>query len=349
MHIDPAWLDVALEPPRAHGGSVGRGRVRVEPEDFVVEEDLGFGPSGSGQHVLLKVRKRDANTEWVARSFARIAGCRPHDVGFAGLKDRRAVTVQWFTVPRTAMSQEDWTRVSVEGCQVLEAHAHSRKLPRGALAGNRFSIRVRDFEGDAGLVTERLQVIETQGVPNYFGPQRFGREANNLARLVEPMSSWHPRERGFLLSAARSLIFNAVLAGRVREGTWDRLEVGDVANLDGKGSIFPVTSLEPDLIDRVARLDVHPTAPLWGADPPTSDGRIRNIEVRTADTFPIARDVTLQAEMRQERRALRMAIREVSHQLEGTTLTVSFRLGKGSFATTALRELFDASLGEEGD
>jgi tRNA pseudouridine13 synthase len=347
--VDPLWLQVALDPPRALGGAVGRGRVRVEPDDFIVEEDLGFAPSGSGQHVLLKVRKRDANTEWVARSFARIAGVRPHDVGFAGLKDRRAVAIQWFTVPRTSMNLEEWTQVTVEGCQVLEAHAHSRKLPRGALAGNRFTIRIRDFEGDETSLQERLTAIQMRGVPNYFGPQRFGRDAGNLARLGQSMSTWHSRERGFLLSAARSLIFNAVLAERVRDGSWERLEIGDVANLDGKGSIFAVTDIDAELSDRVARLDVHPTAPLWGVDPPLSAGRIRDLEQQTADAFPVARDITTQADMRQERRALRMAVREVSHEHEGSDLTVSFRLGKGSFATTVLREVLDATLGEEGD
>jgi tRNA pseudouridine13 synthase len=299
--------------------------------------------------VLLKVRKRDANTEWVARSFARIAGVRPHDVGFAGLKDRHAVTVQWFTVPRTSMSPEEWTRVDVEGCQVLNAFAHARKLPRGALAGNRFAIRIRGFEGDKDALGHRLQEIRIRGVPNYFGPQRFGRDGGNLARLHQASSTWHPRERGFLLSAARSLIFNAILAERVRDGSWEQLEVGDVANLDGKGSIFPVTALDPDLVERVARLDVHPTAPLWGVDAPLTEGRVRELELQMADAFPVARDVTLQAEMRQERRALRMAVRDVVHELEGSDLNVSFRLGKGSFATTVLREFFDAALAEEGD
>src|SRR6516165_4776406 len=142
-------LDAALAPPRAHGEPPARGLLRVEPEDFLVEEELGFAPAGSGAHVLLKVRKRNANTQWVARELARLGGCRPAEVGYAGLKDRRAVAVQWYSLP----------------------------LPRGALAGNRFSIRVRVPDGDgtelAARLAPRLAAIRQRGVPNYFGAQRF--------------------------------------------------------------------------------------------------------------------------------------------------------------------------------
>jgi tRNA pseudouridine13 synthase len=299
--------------------------------------------------MLVKIRKRDANTEWIARALARFVGSRPHDVGFAGLKDRRAIAVQWFTIPNPSRASIDWSQANIEGCEILEAHPHSRKLPRGALAGNRFTIRIRDLEADMDAVRTRLEAIRTGGVPNYFGPQRFGRDAGNLAGLAQPMRDWHPRERGFLLSAARSLIFNAVLAARVRDGSWDRLEVGDVANLDGKGSIFPVPALDPELVERVARLDVHPTAPLWGAELPISEGRIRELEISTANAFPIPRDLSVQSGMRQERRALRMTVQDLEHTLVDRDLTLSFRLGKGSFATTVLHEVLDASFGEEGD
>jgi tRNA pseudouridine13 synthase len=347
--IDPQWLEVAINPPRALGQSLGRGRLRVEPEDFVVEEDLGFEPSGEGQHMLVKIRKRDANTEWIARALARFVGSRPHDVGFAGLKDRRAIAIQWFTVPNPSRAPIDWSQANIEGCEILEAHPHTRKLPRGALAGNRFTIRIRELKADPDAIRERLGAVQLRGVPNYFGPQRFGREAGNLDRLILPMSQWHPRERGFLLSAARSLIFNAVLAERVRGGSWDRLETGDVANLDGKGSIFPVPALDSELVERVARLDVHPTAPLWGAELPITEGRIRELEIKTADAFPIPRDLSVQSGMRQERRALRMAVRDLKHELTDGDLILSFRLGKGSFATTVLHEVLEASLEEEGD
>src|SRR5579864_3207404 len=126
MHLLPA-----LDPPRAYGAPLARGTLRVEPEDFVVEEDLGFTASGTGQHVLLRVRKRNANTQWVARELAKACPCRPSDVGYAGLKDRHAVAVQWFTVPRSGRSAQSWTAVRGPDYEVLEAYPHTRKLPRG--------------------------------------------------------------------------------------------------------------------------------------------------------------------------------------------------------------------------
>src|SRR6516162_3193909 len=136
-------LDAALAPPRAHGEPPASGLLRVEPEDFVVEEELGFAPAGSGAHLLLRVRKRNANTQWVARELARLAGCRPAEVGYAGLKDRRALALQWYSVPRPR-NAVDWRAVCAEDYEILEVHAHTRKLLRGAHArGGRGGRRAR--------------------------------------------------------------------------------------------------------------------------------------------------------------------------------------------------------------
>jgi tRNA pseudouridine13 synthase len=358
--MDPSWLPAALDPPRAHGAPLARGVLRTEPEDFIVEEDLGFTASGAGQHVLLKVRKRNANTQWVSRELAKLCGCHPRDIGYAGLKDRRAVAVQWFTVPKSQFSLEAWREVRHPEFDVLEANAHSRKLPRGALAGNRFMIRVRGIDvGDLEL-NARVGEVSRRGVPNYFGPQRFGHNGANLARIAGGLRALHPRERGFVLSAARSLVFNAVLAARVRDGTWDHLEAGDVANLDGRGSIFPVDVLDVTLTERAAQLDIHPTGPLWGRGSPASKQRVADLETRIAAEFPQPCALTADAGMDQERRALRLTVRELTwhrvpdangiavNSIDANSIVLSFRLTRGSFATTVLRELIDSDpLGEE--
>jgi tRNA pseudouridine13 synthase len=341
------WDRVALDPPRGCGPPVARGVLRAEPDDFVVEEDLGFAPSGAGQHVLLKVRKRDANTQWVARALARIARCKPMDVGFAGLKDRRAVAIQWFTVPKSGQLLDHWASVREADFEVLEAHAHARKLPRGALAGNRFEIRVREVGATDAELAERIRQIERDGVPNYFGPQRFGRDGSNLKRMPEGLRGLRNPERGFVLSAARSLIFNAVLAERVRAGTWGRLEVGDLANLDGRGSFFPVEEVDETLRERSARLDVHPTGPMWGRGSPQSRGRVLELESAVASGLTPACELVEAAGMEQERRSLRLAVRELRWQREKGDVTLRFRLGRGSFATTVMREIFDFA--QEGD
>jgi tRNA pseudouridine13 synthase len=340
---DPARA-AALAPPRALGEPVAKGRLRATPEDFVVEEDLGFAPSGSGPHLLLKVRKRNANTEWVAKQIASAARCRPFEVGFAGLKDRRAVAVQWFSVPQPRGAAPDLASLREAEFEVLEAHPHSRKLPRGALAGNRFEIRIRDLVAEQGL-EPRLEAIASGGVPNYFGPQRFGRDGANLDRIG---TSLHPGERGFVLSAARSLVFNAVLAERVTESSWRTLEAGDVANLDARGSIFAVDAVDDVLRDRAARLEIHPTGPMWGQGEPASAGRIRDLEARIAAGFAQACALVSEAGMKQERRALRLAVRDLRWAREAGDLQLSFRLSRGSFATTVLREILaDTTGGDE--
>jgi tRNA pseudouridine13 synthase len=336
-------LEAALHPPRAYGAPLGRGVLRALPEDFLVEEQLGFSPAGSGQHVLLKVRKRDANTQWVARELARVCGCRPFDVGYAGLKDRHAIAIQWFTVPQTRMALDDWHAVSGEGFEVLEAHAHTRKLPRGALQGNRFSITLRRMEVDGAALAARLTDIAAHGVPNYFGPQRFGREAANLRRLSEDPRTLAPQQRSFVLSAARSLVFNAVLAERVAEGSWARLEPGDIANLDGRGSVFPVAPDEPSLGQRCQRLELHPTGPLWGRGTPGTGGRINALERAVAARFPQACALTEHAGMEQERRALRLAVRDLHWRPDEAGVVIGFQLTRGGFATTVLREIVDTA------
>ena len=347
------WIERALDVPRAFGAPLGGGRLRVEPEDFVVDEDLGFAPSGAGAHVLVRVRKRGANTEWVAREIARHAGCRPGDVGFSGLKDRHAVTTQWFSVPapRGAAYVADTIALLAgakgEGYEILEAHAHAKKLPRGALAGNRFVIRVRDVAALDADVAARVAAIARDGLPNFFGPQRFGREGANLRKIAPDLSAVHPRERTYVLSAARSLVFNAALAERVTDGTWCRLEAGDVANLDGKGSIFSIDAVDDALTKRLAELDVHPTGPMWGRGELLSQGRVRDLEQRVGGELTEACDLVMAAGMKQERRALRLAVRELGWERQGADVVVRFWLTKGSFATTVLGELFETDAADD--
>ncbi len=351
--MSDAWVGRALDVPRAFGAPLGSGRLRVEPEDFVVDEDLGFTPSGAGAHVLMRVRKRGANTEWVAREIARAAGCRPADVGFAGMKDRHAVTTQWFSVPspRGATYVGDMigalTPLKGEGFEVLEAHPHAKKLPRGALAGNRFVIRVRDVSAADSDIAVRIDAIARDGLPNFFGPQRFGRDGANLRKVSPDLAGVHPRERTYVLSAARSLVFNAVLTERVKDGSWCRLEPGDVANLDGKGSVFVVDAVDDLMADRVTALDVHPTGPMWGRGELLSADRVRELEQRVGSELDEPCALVIAADMNQERRALRVSVRELGWERSGADVLVRFWLTKGSFATTVLRELFETGDGGE--
>ena len=348
---DPA-LVAALAPPRAYGAPVAEARVRAVAGDFLVEEELGFAPDGAGAHLLLRVRKVDANTAWVARQLARLAGCRPHDVGYAGLKDRRAIAIQWFSVPRPRTVAE-LAGARGEGFEVLQAHAHGRKLPRGALAGNRFTLRLRSAAGAgealAARLAARLALIGTRGVPNYFGPQRFGRGGANL-RPARHGAAPGLAERGLRLSAARSVVFNALLGARVADGSWERLLAGDLANLDGRGSVFPVQSADETLAARCARLEIHPTGPLWGRGPLPTGGAVLALEQRIGADFPAQCALCEAAGMRPERRSLRLRVAELACEAEPDAAVLRFRLTRGSFATAVLRELVEAApdaLGEQ--
>ncbi|MBK6598925.1 MAG: tRNA pseudouridine(13) synthase TruD [Proteobacteria bacterium] len=349
--LPPEWLAAALEPPPAHGPPLGVGRIRVTPEDFQVDELLGFEPAGEGPHVMLKVRKSGANTEWVARELARRAGCRPFDVGFAGLKDRHAVTTQHFTVPRGRESPDVWHEAAGEGYQVLQATAHNRKLPRGALAGNRFDLWIRELRDHDGqpvaldVLSARLEAVRSRGVPNYFGPQRFGRDANNLRAVAAGQLPRDRSARGYVLSAARSLIFNAILGERVRDGSWDQLLVGDAANLNGTGSVFHVAELDQTLHDRVAALDLHASGPMSGAAARESakilvSGEPAALEASTAAQFAAAVQLIEAADMQSERRALRLVAAQLEfEQAASGDVRLRFELPAGSFATTVLREV----------
>jgi tRNA pseudouridine13 synthase len=353
--IPDHWRRSALAPPSAWGAPLGSGVLRSTPEDFEVEEILGFAAGGEGPHALLQVRKRGANTEWVARELARAAGVKPFDVGFAGLKDRNAVTTQHFTVPRGKRAAEEFIGLKGEGYEVLSAAPHQRKLPRGALEGNRFGITVRGLACDPGLVAERIALVASGGVPNYFGEQRFGREAGNLEQVLhaaESGSAGGRRRRGrddagFMLSAARSVIFNAILAERVVQGSWNQIGSGDVANLDGRGSVFSVESPDAELGQRCAALEVHPTAPLAGAGPSLASGDVLALEETISAQYPEALSVILAEGMKPERRALRIRVRDLEHEYSGDTLRLRFALSAGSFATTVLREIIaGAATGE---
>ena len=194
--------------PRAFGPAVLTADIRSVPDDFIVEEVLGFEPSGEGEHVFLIIEKRDANTAWVAQQLARWAGVGEVAVGYAGLKDRHALTRQAFTVHLPGREPPALETLAIDGVRVLAQHRHQRKLPRGALRGNRFTLTLREVAGDRGAIEHRLAQIAARGVPNAFGEQRFGRDGGNLAaaRAMFAGRRVSREKRSILLSAARSVL-----------------------------------------------------------------------------------------------------------------------------------------------
>ncbi|MGH8283114.1 MAG: tRNA pseudouridine(13) synthase TruD [Gammaproteobacteria bacterium] len=347
MIILPKWA-------HAHGPAPCQGHIRTKPEDFYVEEVLGFEADGAGEHRLLRVEKRSANTIWVARELARYVGMPARDVSYAGIKDRHAIAVQHFSLWLGEHPEPDWNALTNPEFRVLAAARHSRKLRSGALKGNRFRLVLRELSVAAVELQSRLETIREQGVPNYFGPQRFGRDGGNIEHAErffdDPRSVRDRKLRGLLLSTARSLIFNTVLSQRVTEGSWNRVLPGEECMLDGSHSVFHVDSVDDALTARAAAGDVHPTGPLWGRGQSHISGEVAELESRIIkDQELFARGLET-AGLEQARRALRLPIRDLTWQVgDAHTLTLEFFLPAGAYATAVLRELLDTGVANTGD
>ena len=331
----PEW-PYFLGTPRAAGV------IRSYPEDFVVEEIPRVHPEGEGSHLWLWVEKRSANTDWVARELAKVAGCAHRDVGYAGLKDRHAITRQWFSVPVTATAQEKLEETGIEGVLVLEHRKHTRKLKRGTLDGNRFQLKIRDFKGDACQTEQRLAQIRTDGVPNYFGPQRFGHQGRNVEQgfnLLRKRARLKRNKKSIYLSAIRSYLFNQVLAERVRRGNWNSMIDGELAMLDGSRSIFPCEIPDTDIEDRCRRLDIHPTGPMPGENGTQPLADAAELEQAVLLDWPELTEVLISQRVQASRRALRLYPAGLEWHFEGSELKLNFVLPPGTYATTVLREI----------
>lgn len=337
----------------AFGGPPLRGVLRASADDFVVTEELGFAPSGEGEHVLLEIEKRGANTDWVAEGLARFAGVDRRAVSYSGMKDRHAVTRQTFSLQLPGRADPDWSALQLDGVRLLSSARHNRKLRRGAHRGNHFVIRLRELDGDRARAQERMEQIASLGVPNYFGEQRFGRQGGNLdlARQLFAGRRMARNQRGFALSAARAWLFNAVLAGRVEQGDWNQALAGDVWMLDGTHSLFGPEPLDDGLLGRVAAGDIHPTGPLWGTGELRSSEQVRQLELQLAEEHAELCRGLERFGLQQERRALRLPAADFSSKwLDDEALELRFYLPAGAFATAVLRELCDwqAPAGTDG-
>ncbi|TDK32666.1 tRNA pseudouridine(13) synthase TruD [Luteimonas terrae] len=340
------------EMPTAHGAPVLSATIRQHPEDFRVDEIDGFEASGAGEHLLLTIEKSGMNTAFVARLLAQWAGVDGRSVGYAGLKDRHALTTQRFTVQLPGREAPDIAALEALGAgahqslRVLAQARHARKLPRGALAGNRFVLTLRDVVGDAAAIDMRLQTIADRSVPNYFGEQRFGHDGGNVDKALRMFAAPRRRidreQRAMLLSAARSALFNRVLAARVRAGDWDTGLEGEVWMLDGSRSLFGPEPDSPEVAARVTAQDIHPTAPLWGRGMLRSAGAAAACEAAALDD---AQSLALRAGLEsaglsQERRATRLRPGDLQWTwLAPGVLQLGFTLPAGCYATSVLAEL----------
>ncbi|MFA5495438.1 MAG: tRNA pseudouridine(13) synthase TruD [Porticoccaceae bacterium] len=305
-----------LDFPRAHGALPGTAGFRRSSAHFRVDEELGFAPDGDGEHLYLQVRKTDQNTRWVARLLAEHFAVDAAVVGYSGLKDRHAITVQWFSVQLPGGSAVP-ELPALEGCEILAAGRHPRKLRPGSHRRNHFVIRLSDFEGDRAALVERLACIARHGVPNYFGEQRFGIGGGNLREVERILAARSPRFKGnkggLYLSAARSWLFNQVLAARVLDGSW----------------------LEEDA-----------EGPLWGRGRPRVAEDVAGYEAAVLAAWQPWCDALEHSGLRQERRPLALSVEDLCWHWEDDDLVLGFSLPPGCYATALLRETAVLTLSE---
>ncbi|PNK61182.1 tRNA pseudouridine(13) synthase TruD [Psychrobacter sp. FDAARGOS_221] len=359
--------------PQPYPAPIASASFKQTPSDFQVDEVLDIDLSGEGEHLWLLIKKTGMNTLFVAQQLAKWAKIPSRDVGYSGLKDRQAVTTQWFSlrIPKGELPEFGFAEFihqnratahntndnsSLEALEVLEQVWHSKKLHKGAHKANRFLIRLQDLVfADQQAVDSILETIKTQGVPNYFGEQRFGHDGNNIATALEWFEQGtihgrkpHPKKsrdlQSLLLSSARSAIFNQVVAQRVTDGSWNTALAGDVFNLDGSGSVFTVEQIDQEIHDRLASGDIHPTGPLWGINNDKVSAEAQALEQRIVSDDPILQRLAQGLENKQiktMRRALRLPVSELNWSWDeiDNTLVLDFTLSTGSFATSVLANL----------
>ncbi len=322
---------------------VGQGCFKQDEADFIVEEQLPFSLSGAGEHLWLWVEKRGANTQWVARQLAQVAGVSVRHVGYAGLKDRHAITRQWFSLWLPGKPDPDFSEASIEGVRILKQVRHSRKLQVGALSHNLFQVRLRAVVLEKNW-EEVFRRLRQTGVPNYFGTQRFGHGGCNTEAAWQWFKAGMPRvkhaERSRHLSVLRALAFNDVLAARVEQGSWAHALPGEVFQLSGSEKVF-LDDGDSVLEQRLQEGDIHPTGPLIGEPSGVSPvGMAQALEEEVLKAYACLQPLWQAVRMKAARRPLRVIPQNLHWHLEAhDTLLLTFGLPAGSYASVLVESV----------
>lgn len=317
-------------------------RLRALPSDFVVDEVPAYLPSGEGDHLYVRFEKTGLDTPEAVRRIARAANADPREAGWAGLKDRHAVTTQWASLLRGDAAALE--TAELEGVRILEVGRHRNKLRTGHLKANRFRLLLRDAPAEAlPQVDETLAVLTERGLPNHFGEQRFGRDNLAAARrwLVEGGAAPRkPFERKLLVSVAQSAMFNALLAERVTQGTYDRVLPGDLARKEDTGGLF-VTDAGPEDAARAPRFEITATGPMFGAEMRWPEGDVAARELAELEAFGLRREDL--ARFRKAgagtRRPYRVRLSHAAAEARPEGLELDFVLPAGAYATVLTREI----------
>lgn len=338
-----------------HGKPSSEGVFKASPEDFQVTEILELPitePSEQvGEHQWLWVEKKGANTAFVASQLAAFAGVKERDVSYSGLKDRHAVTYQWFSIQLPGQALLDWTQLDHPEFKVLTAALQPRKLKTGTHKGNHFVLRIRHINQPDSFA-KRWQAIVADGVPNYFGAQRFGHNGQNIEQAKRWFNGELKRrpsrhQSGLYLSAARSFLFNQILHERLIANRLQP-EVGDAMMLQGSQSFFVVDCIDDELQARYASGDIQLTAPLPGSGRQLTAAGVAEFEAAVCERYPELHQGLRKQRLDEARRPLLLKLQAPQMRwLTDDCAELEFSLGRGAFATSVLRELINAITREE--
>jgi tRNA pseudouridine13 synthase len=322
------------------------GNIRTTPEDFQVTELNEIELSGEGEHLWLYIQKTSNNSIWVSKQLANVCQVPQKQVAFAGQKDRHAITKQWFSIQLPKISKPEKIQSALgDGIQIIKSGKHSRKIKTGQLDANAFEIIIRDIKGDKSQIEQNITSIIQDGVPNYFGSQRFGHDMGNIAKCQEWFAGNYKVKsrnlKSLLISTARSHIFNLIVAKRIEQNTWDKSISGDILQLDKSHSWFPSSDASSDeLQKRLKEFDIHLSAAMWGEDLVQSQDECAQLENSIAKDFPIYQKGFEKFRLKQDRRAMRICPLEFKHLWQdANTLQLNFKLLPGAYATGIMREI----------
>ncbi len=324
------------------------GQFKASAEDFKVTEILGYEPIGEGEHIYLWVRKTGLNTAYLAEQIAKFTQLPLRAVTYAGRKDKHAQTEQWFSVHLPGKGEFDWTQFNESGANILKSIRHNKKLRTGVLKGNRFTIILRQLSSTTGI-EKRLQQIKRNGVPNYFGSQRFGNtlhdpRGGNLVladKMINGEAIRNRNKRSMAISALRSWLFNEIVHSRLLNGYLNKPLSGDVMQLAGSHSFFCAQQIDNSIEQRIEQRDIYLSAPLWGEGQLASQSEAFHFEQSFAKQHPTVTQTLEDLGLKQERRAINLFPNDLEWSWTDDTLNLIFSLPAGTFATSVLRELLD--------
>ncbi|MET1218323.1 MAG: tRNA pseudouridine(13) synthase TruD [Glaciecola sp.] len=338
------------------GKPTATARFKEQLEDFVVTEDLGFSPSGQGEHIFVHIEKKQLNTAYVAEQLAAFTGLPLRAISYAGRKDKFSISRQWFGVHAPGKQDFPWAQWQLDGARILDTSRHDKKLRTGVLKRNHFAIRLKRVS-DPESVIARLGVIQQQGVPNYFGMQRFGevryldeegqqqtKVGGNLTlahHLLEGKAIKNRNKRSVAISALRAWLFNTFVSERLAHFETERVLEGDVCILAGSNSYFCAEDVDTRLTQRLSCRDIALSAPLWGKGAAIAQAEALQFENKVAQRYPQITTALENLGLKQERRSLLLHPEALEFAQQDDHIRLSFYLPKGCFATAVIRELVE--------